>query len=170
MAGMAMVLPVCGTSGTEGPLGDLRMNILVVRKGGREHALAWKLAAPNSVSRVFVAPGNAGTALEPARQCGAGPHGHRGLAGFAKQNDCALTVIGQKPWLRTVDHFTEQGLACLDLPPGGATRGKQVLHQGFSRRHDIPTASYAVFTEIEPALAGEIRRADRDQGRWPRRG
>ena len=71
------------------------MNILVVGSGGREHALSWKLAAPDSVSRVFVAPGNAGTAREPKLDNVAlDPMDIEGLAAFAKQNDCALTVIG----------------------------------------------------------------------------
>ena len=133
------------------------MNILVVGSGGREHALAWKLAAPNSVSRVFVAPGNAGTALEPKLDNVAlDPMDIEGLAGFAKQNDCALTVIGPEAPLVAgiVDHFTEQGLACFGPTAGAAQlEGSKSFTKDFLARHDIPTASYAVFTEIEPALA-----------------
>ena len=133
------------------------MNILVVGSGGREHALAWKLAAPNSVSRVFVAPGNAGTALEPKLDNVAlDPMDIEGLAGFAKQNDCALTVIGPEAPLVAgiVDHFTEQGLACFGPTAGAAQlEGSKSFTKDFLARHNIPTASYAVFTEIEPALA-----------------
>lgn len=133
------------------------MNILVVGSGGREHALAWKLAAPNSVSRVFVAPGNAGTALEPKLDNVAlDPMDIEGLAAFAKQNDCALTVIGPEAPLVAgiVDHFTEQGLACFGPTAGAAQlEGSKSFTKDFLARHNIPTASYAVFTEIEPALA-----------------
>ena len=133
------------------------MNILVVGSGGREHALAWKLAAPDSVSRVFVAPGNAGTALEPKLENVAlDPMDIEGLAGFAKQNDCALTVIGPEAPLVAgiVDHFTEQGLACFGPTAGAAQlEGSKSFTKDFLARHNIPTASYAVFTEIEPALA-----------------
>ena len=133
------------------------MNILVVGSGGREHALAWKLAAPDSVSRVFVAPGNAGTALEPKLENVAlDPMDIEGLAAFAKQNNCALTVIGPEAPLVAgiVDHFTEQGLACFGPTAGAAQlEGSKSFTKDFLARHDIPTASYAVFTEIEPALA-----------------
>jgi len=133
------------------------MNILVVGSGGREHALAWKLAAPDSVSRVFVAPGNAGTALEPKLDNVAlDPMDIEGLAAFAKQNDCSLTVIGPEAPLVAgiVDHFTEQGLACFGPTAGAAQlEGSKSFTKDFLARHNIPTASYAVFTEIEPALA-----------------
>ena len=133
------------------------MNILVVGSGGREHALAWKLAAPDSVSRVFVAPGNAGTALEPKLDNVAlDPMDIEGLATFAKQNDCALTVIGPEAPLVAgiVDHFREQGLACFGPTAGAAQlEGSKSFTKDFLARHNIPTASYAVFTEIEPALA-----------------
>ena len=133
------------------------MRILVVGSGGREHALAWKLAAPDSVSHVFVAPGNAGTALEPKLENVAlDPVDIEGLAAFAKQNDCALTVIGPEAPLVAgiVDHFTEQGLACFGPTARAAQlEGSKSFTKDFLARHNIPTASYAVFTKIEPALA-----------------
>ena len=133
------------------------MNILVVGSGGREHALAWKLAAPDSVSCVFVAPGNAGTALEPKLENVAlDPMDIEGLAAFAEQNECALTVIGPEAPLVAgiVDHFTEKGLACFGPTAGAAQlEGSKSFTKDFLARHNIPTASYAVFTEVEPALA-----------------
>ena len=133
------------------------MNILVVGSGGREHALAWKLAAPDSVSCVFVAPGNAGTALEPKLENVAlDPMDIEGLAAFAEQNECALTVIGPEAPLvaGVVDHFTEKGLACFGPTAGAAQlEGSKSFTKDFLARHNIPTASYAVFTEVEPALA-----------------
>ena len=132
------------------------MNILVVGSGGREHALAWKLAEPDSVSRVFVAPGNAGTALEPKLEnIPLDPMDIEGLATFAQENDCALTVIGPEAPLVAgiVDHFDEQGLACFGPSAGAAQlEGSKSFTKDFLARHNIPTASYAVFTEVEAAL------------------
>ena len=133
------------------------MNILVVGSGGREHALAWKLAEPDAVQRVFVAPGNAGTALEPKLENVAlDPMDIEGLAEFAKAHDCALTVIGPEAPLVAgiVDYFNEQGLPCFGPSAGAAQlEGSKSFTKDFLARHKIPTASYAVFTEIEPALS-----------------
>ena len=132
------------------------MNILVVGSGGREHALAWKLAEPDSVSRVFVAPGNAGTALEPKLEnIPLDPMDIKGLATFAQEHDCALTVIGPEAPLVAgiVDHFSEQSLACFGPTAGAAQlEGSKSFTKDFLARHNIPTASYAVFTEVEAAL------------------
>ena len=132
------------------------MNILVVGSGGREHALAWKLAEPGSVQRVYVAPGNAGTALEPKLEnVPLDPMDIEGLAQFAKAHDCALTVIGPEAPLvaGVVDHFNGQGLPCFGPSAGAAQlEGSKSFTKDFLARHNIPTASYAVFTEIDPAL------------------
>ena len=132
------------------------MNILVVGSGGREHALAWKLAEPDAVQRVYVAPGNAGTALEPKLENVAlDPMDIEGLAEFAKAHDCALTVIGPEAPLvaGVVDHFNGQGLPCFGPSAGAAQlEGSKSFTKDFLARHNIPTASYAVFTEINPAL------------------
>ena len=132
------------------------MNILVVGSGGREHALAWKLAEPDAVQRVYVAPGNAGTALEPKLENVAlDPMDIEGLAEFAKQRNCALTVIGPEAPLVAgiVDHFAEHGLRCFGPSAGAAQlEGSKSFTKDFLARHNIPTASYAVFTEIDPAL------------------
>ena len=132
------------------------MNILVVGSGGREHALAWKLAEPETVQRVYVAPGNAGTALEPKLEnIALDPMDIEGLAEFAKDRDCALTVIGPEAPLVAgiVDHFAEQGLPCFGPSAGAAQlEGSKSFTKDFLARHNIPTASYAVFTEIDPAL------------------
>ena len=132
------------------------MNILVVGSGGREHALAWKLAEPETVQRVYVAPGNAGTALEPKLEnIALDPMDIEALAQFAKDRDCALTVIGPEAPLVAgiVDHFAEQGLPCFGPSAGAAQlEGSKSFTKDFLARHNIPTASYAVFTEIDPAL------------------
>ena len=132
------------------------MNILVIGSGGREHALAWKLAEPDSVTRVFVAPGNAGTAGEPKLEnVPLDPMDIEGLAQFAKTQHCALTVVGPEAPLVAgiVDRFTEHGLACFGPTAGAAQlEGSKSFTKNFLARHTIPTASYAVFTEVKPAL------------------
>jgi len=71
------------------------MNILMIGNGGREHALAWKLAQSDSVETVFVAPGNAGTAREPGCQnIAIKPSDFAALAEFARSTPCELTVVG----------------------------------------------------------------------------
>ena len=133
------------------------MNILVVGSGGREHALAWKLAEPDTVARVYVAPGNAGTALEPKLEnVSLDPMDIEGLAQFAREQDCALTVIGPEAPLVAgiVDRFVELNLPCFGPTAGAAQlEGSKSFTKDFLARHDIPTASYAVFTDIEPAMA-----------------
>jgi phosphoribosylamine--glycine ligase len=132
------------------------MNILVVGSGGREHALAWKLAEPDTVQRVYVAPGNAGTALESKLENVAlDPMDIKGLAEFAKARECALTVIGPEAPLVAgiVDHFSAQGLPCFGPSAGAAQlEGSKSFTKDFLARHNIPTASYAVFTEVDPAI------------------
>jgi len=133
------------------------MKILVVGSGGRENALAWKLSAPEYVEQVFVAPGNAGTASETKlSNVDLDPMDIEGLAQFALQEDCALTVIGPEAPLVAgiVDHFKSLGLPCFGPSAGAAQlEGSKSFTKDFLARHSIPTASYAVFTDIEPALA-----------------
>ena len=91
------------------------MNVLMIGSGGREHALAWKLAQSTSVETVFVAPGNAGTANEPScRNVDINPSDFGALAQFARDNNCGLTVVGPEAPLvdGIVDHFSSEGLAC----------------------------------------------------------
>ena len=133
------------------------MKILVVGGGGREHALAWKLSQPDYVTRVYVAPGNAGTTAEPKLEnIDIDPLDIEGLARFAEAQGCELTVIGPEAPLvaGVVDHFTARGLACFGPSAGAAQlEGSKAFTKDFLARHQIPTASYAVFTEIEAALA-----------------
>ncbi|MEL0137850.1 MAG: phosphoribosylamine--glycine ligase [Halieaceae bacterium] len=133
------------------------MKILVVGGGGREHALAWKLSQPEYVTRVFVAPGNAGTAAEPKLEnIPLDPLDIEGLANFAAEQDCALTVIGPEAPLVAgiVDHFAARGLPCFGPSAGAAQlEGSKAFTKDFLARHNIPTASYAVFTDVDEALS-----------------
>ncbi|BFM05393.1 phosphoribosylamine--glycine ligase [Halioxenophilus aromaticivorans] len=133
------------------------MNILVIGSGGREHALAWKAAQGAEVDTVFVAPGNAGTALEPKLENVAIDIGDfKALADFAKVNNVDLTIVGPEAPLvdGVVDYFNQQGLRCFGPSKGAAQlEGSKAFTKDFLARHKIPTAAYQTFTEVEPALA-----------------
>jgi len=132
------------------------MNILIIGSGGREHALAWKAAQSPLADKVFVAPGNAGTALErtlenaPLRV-----EAIRDLLDFARDNAVGLTIVGPEAPLvaGVVDAFEAAGLKCFG-PSRAASQleGSKAFTKDFLSRNHIPTAAYGVFTEIEPAL------------------
>ena len=131
------------------------MNVLMIGGGGREHALAWKLAQSHEVSTVFVAPGNAGTALEPGCQnVDLSPSDFTGLIDFAKANDCQLTVIGPEAPLveGIVDRFDAEGLRCFGPSAAAAQlEGSKAFTKDFLARHEIPTGAYETFTDPEAA-------------------
>ena len=133
------------------------MKILVIGGGGREHALAWKAAQSPLADKVFVAPGNAGTALEPNLQNVAiGVDDIPALVSFAKENDIGLTIVGPEAPLvaGAVDAFTVAGLKCFGPTKGAAQlEGSKSFTKDFLARHQIPTGEYQAFTEVEPALA-----------------
>ena len=133
------------------------MNVLVIGSGGREHALAWKAAQNQAIAKVFVAPGNAGTAKESKLEnVDIGVSEFEKLAQFAQSNDVSLTIVGPEAPLvdGVVDYFEEQGLACFGPSKGAAQlEGSKAFTKDFLARHDIPTAEYENFTEVEPALA-----------------
>ena len=132
------------------------MKILVIGGGGREHALAWKLAQSSRVSEVLVAPGNAGTANEPGcRNVDAPADDIDGLLEIARSESVAFTVVGPEAPLvaGVVDRFQEAGLRIFG-PTAAAARleGSKAFAKEFMERHGIPSARHAVFTETEAAL------------------
>lgn len=131
------------------------MKILVVGSGGREHAIAWKAAQSSLVDKVFVAPGNAGTASEPnVENIGIGATDIDGLVKFAGDNDIGLTIIGpEAPLVEGItDSFSKAGLRCFGPTSGAAQlEGSKVFTKDFLAKYNIPTAVYGVFTEPEPA-------------------
>ena len=137
------------------------MNVLVIGSGGREHALGWKAAQNPSVETVFVAPGNAGTAIEAGlKNVDIDVLEFEKLATFAKENNCELTIVGPEAPLveGVVDYFAEQGLKAFGPSKGAAQlEGSKAFTKDFLARHDIPTAFYQNFTEVEPALATSIK-------------
>jgi len=126
------------------------MKVLIVGGGGREHALAWKCAQSSRVTRVFVAPGNAGTALEPkVRNIDIPADDIDALLAFATREDVGLTIVGPEGPLVAgiVDRFTAAHRACFG-PSRAAARleGSKAFTKDFLQRHHIPSAGYAVFT------------------------
>lgn len=133
------------------------MNVLIIGSGGREHALAWKAAQSPLVEKVFVAPGNAGTATEPGLENVAiDAMAFAELADFAEKNNVGLTIVGPEAPLvgGVVNYFEERGLKCFGPRKGAAQlEGSKAFTKDFLARHKIPTADYQNFTEVEPALA-----------------
>ena len=132
------------------------MKVLVIGGGGREHALAWKLAQSPRVAEVLVAPGNAGTAAEPrVRNLPVKADDLDGLLRLAKQEAVGLTVVGPEAPLVAglVDQFAAAGLPCFG-PTAAAARleGSKAFTKEFLFRHRIPTAASESFTETGPAL------------------
>jgi len=132
------------------------VNVLIVGGGGREHALAWKTAQSDNVETVYVAPGNAGTAREAkleninidANDIGA-------LLSFATNNKIDLTVIGPEAPLVAgiVDRFNQAGLRCFGPTQEAAQlEGSKAFTKDFLARHNIPTAEYGNFTDIDTAI------------------
>ena len=132
------------------------MKVLVIGSGGREHALAWKLAQSPRVDEVIVAPGNAGTAREPRmRNSDVSATDLDGLLQLARDERVIFTVVGPEAPLvaGVVDTFRAAGLRVFG-PTAAAARleGSKSFTKDFLARHQIPTAHYAVFTELQPAL------------------
>ena len=131
------------------------MKILMVGGGGREHALAWKLNLSPQVQRIYLAPGNGGTAKQK-------DFDHIALTDkvalreWAQTNDIGLTVVGPEAPLVAgiVDYFSELGLPCFGPRKGAAQlEGSKAFSKDFLARHKIPTAAYGNFTNLDEALA-----------------
>lgn len=131
------------------------MNLLVVGSGGREHAIAWRLSQASKLHKVFVAPGNGGTALDPDL--------HNiditdvvALREWAQVNQISLTVVGPEQPLSEgiVDEFRAHGLRIFGPTKQAAQlESSKAFSKAFMQRHHIPTASYAVFSDVELAKA-----------------
>ena len=131
--------------------------VLVVGSGGREHALAWRLSQDPGVERVLVAPGNAGTARTPKLENSAiAATDIAGLIALVQREAVDFTVIGPETPLSLgiVDQFQAQGLPVFGPRQNAAElESSKAFTKDFLARHQIPTAAYQVFTELEPALA-----------------
>ncbi|MEY4729777.1 MAG: hypothetical protein RL020_935 [Pseudomonadota bacterium] len=131
------------------------MNILVIGSGGREHALAWKIAQSKRVGKVFVAPGNAGTALEP-ELTNIDITEIATLVEFAKREEIFISVVGPEGPLASgiVDAFREAGLKIFGPSKAAAQlESSKDFAKRFMQRHGIPTAAYETFTNAKEAHA-----------------
>ena len=133
------------------------MKILIVGSGGREHALAWKVAQSPHAERVFVAPGNGGTATElGVENIPLAVTDIAGLVAFAQREAIGLTIIGPEAplVLGLADALADAGIPCFGPCQAAAQlEGSKAFAKDFLQRHGIPTAAYGVFTELAPALA-----------------
>ncbi len=132
------------------------MKILVIGSGGREHALAFKLAESSNVRQIFVAPGNAGTALEnKVKNIDIAADNIKDLAKFASKNSIDLTIVGpeQPLVLGVVDKFQSQGLTIFGPTAAAAQlEGSKSFSKDFLAKYQIPTADYQTFEDIELAI------------------
>lgn len=133
------------------------MKVLVIGNGGREHALAWKIAQSQQVNEVLVAPGNAGTALEAkCRNILVAADDLDGLLALATQEAVDLTVVGPEAPLALgiVDRFNQQGFKCFGPSAQAAQlESSKAFSKAFMQRHAIPTAQYQTVTSVEAGLA-----------------
>ena len=133
------------------------MNILIIGGGGREHALAWKVAQSPRVNTVYVAPGNAGTAGEDKLEnVDVGADDVAGLLAFANQHAVDLTIVGPEAplVLGVVDQFQAAGLRIFGPSQAAAElEGSKAFTKDFLARHGIPTAAYGNFTDLDAAIA-----------------
>jgi len=133
------------------------MKILIIGGGGREHALAWKVKQSPKVKKVFVAPGNAGTALESGiENIDIAASDINGLLTFARQEQVELTIVGPEVPLTMgiVDRFTEAGLPCFGPKAQAAQlEGSKTFCKDFMAKYNIPTAKYQSFTDPQQAIA-----------------
>src|SRR5690606_19731143 len=129
----------------------------IIGGGGREHALAWKAAQSPKVTKVYVAPGNAGTAREPRMENVAiRADDVPALVEFARTQQIGLTIVGPEAplVLGVVDAFRAAGLRCFGPTKGAAQlEGSKAFTKDFLARHHIPTAAYGNFTDLDQAIA-----------------
>lgn len=132
------------------------MNILIIGNGGREHALAWKAKQSPLADTIYVAPGNAGTALEDGiENVAIDVLDNNALVDFAKQKNIGLTIVGPEAPLvnGVVNAFQSEGLKCFGPSQLAAQlEGSKAFSKDFLARHNIPTAEYQNFTDIKAAI------------------
>ncbi len=133
------------------------MNVLIIGNGGREHAIAWRIKQSPQAGKIYVAPGNAGTATEAGvENVPIDTLDFPSLLAFAKAHDVALTIVGPEAPLvaGVVDYFREHGLRCFGPSQNAAQlEGSKAFTKDFLHRHGIPTAKYRNFTDIDAAIA-----------------
>ena len=131
------------------------IKVLIIGSGGREHAFTWKASQSDLVDKIFVAPGNAGTSLEPkAENIKISSSDIEGLVSFSKKENIGLVIVGpEDPLVNGItDAFTEAGINCFGPESLGAQlEGSKDFAKSFMKKHNIPTASYESFTHADQA-------------------
>src|SRR5512139_450631 len=129
------------------------MNVLIIGSGGREHALAWKVAQSPRLSKLYIAPGNAGT-CDCGENVAVDPDDHPALVRFCKEKQIDLVLVGPEVPLAAgiVDALSAGGIRCFGPKQAAAQiEASKVFSKDFMARHQIPTARYASFTQLEQA-------------------
>ena len=130
------------------------MNVLIIGSGGREHAMAWKVAQSPRLSKLFIAPGNAGT-MSCGENVALNLDDHSAVIRFCKENQIDLVLVGPEAPLAAglVDSLTADGVRCFGPTQAAAQiEASKVFAKDFMARHHIPTARYATFTQFNEAL------------------
>ena len=131
------------------------MNVLIVGSGGREHAFTWKASQSDLVEKIFVAPGNAGTSLEPkAENINISVSNIDALISFSKKENIDLVIVGpEDPLVNGItDELKKVGIKCFGPESLGAQlEGSKDFAKAFMKKHNIPTASYESFTDANEA-------------------
>ena len=133
----------------------MRMNVLIVGSGGREHAFTWKASQSDHVEKIFIAPGNAGTSLEPKTEnVDISASDIDALVSFAEKENIDLVIVGpEDPLVNGItDAFKKAGINCFGPELSGAQlEGSKDFAKSFMKKHNIPTASYESFTDADKA-------------------
>lgn len=133
------------------------MKVLVIGSGGREHALAWTMARQENVEQVFIAPGNAGTALEPnCTNVDIDVNDFSSHVELVRQHDIDLTVVGpEDPLVNGIrDYFDDAGVPCFaPSQPAAQLEGSKRFAKTFMQRHGIPTAEFLATSKLDEAIA-----------------
>ena len=133
----------------------MRMNVLIIGSGGREHAFTWKASQSDHVEKIFIAPGNAGTSLEPkAENVDISASDIDALVSFSEKENIDLVIVGpEDPLVNGItDAFKKVGINCFGPELLGAQlEGSKDFAKSFMKKHNIPTASYESFTDADQA-------------------
>ncbi len=131
------------------------MNVLIIGSGGREHAIAWKVVQSPRLSKLYIAPGNAGT-MSCGKNVALDLYDHPAIIQFCKKNQIDLVLVGPEAPLAVglVDALSAGGVRCFGPKQAAAQiEASKVFAKNFMARHHIPTARYATFAQFENALA-----------------
>ena len=132
------------------------LNVLIIGSGGREHAIAWKMAQSQMLEHLYILPGNPGTAQLGENVGGISVDDHPAIVHFCKEKQVGLVIIGPEIYLAAglADALTDAGIKVFGPSKAAAQiEASKVFSKNFMQRHEIPTARYATFTKLADAFA-----------------